>query len=79
MKLAKRTPRFDEKRKDFIPAMRAFHQPQRDHVKGPVPPKPFCLMCGGKVRTRVDYRAPDGTWLCKSCDTGAEVGMPRAA
>lgn len=79
MKLAKRTPRFSPKRKDFHPAMRAFHLPQREHVKGPVPIKPRCGMCGGKVHTREDFTTGGGWWLCKGCDTGAEVGMPRAA
>jgi hypothetical protein len=70
------------------PAARAFHAPQRDRPVRVQHPKPQCGMCGGKVHTRTDYRAPDegyprpgdaGWWLCPTCDTGPEVGMPRAA
>jgi hypothetical protein len=78
--------------KEGHPLMRGFHAPQRDHAAPVQHPKPMCGMCGGKVHTRTDYRAPDenrgfpyyrrgdvGWWLCPSCDTGPEVGMPRAA
>lgn len=93
MKLAKRKPLHSPKFRTQHQAAKSFHAPQRAHPAPVQMPKPRCGMCGGKVKTRTDYRAPDegspearklsrscgGWWLCKSCDTGAEVGMSRAA
>lgn len=94
MKLAQRTPLHSAKFRIQHQAAKAFHAPQRERVTPVQHPKPRCGMCGGKVHTRTDYRAPDpvddrprefhrkgdaGWWLCSSCDTGAETGMPRAA
>lgn len=93
--LRKRTRLISEAQRrelSLAPLVRGLHAPQRDHPTPVQHPKPRCGMCGGKVHTRTDYRAPDegrgfpynrrgdaGWWLCPGCDTGAEVGMPRAA
>lgn len=69
----------DAKELKAYPALRQFLAPQRERATPVRMPKPSCLMCGGKVRAKRDFRCDDGTWLCTSCDQGPEVGMPRAA
>lgn len=77
--LKPRAPLHSPKFRKQHPAARAFHAPQRAHAPKVQHPKPVCGMCGGKVHTRTDYTTGDGWWLCRSCDTGPEVGMPVAA
>jgi hypothetical protein len=79
MSRAKRSPLMPLKFLRDHPAARAFHAPQRQRVAPVQHPKPRCGMCEAKVHTRVDFTTGDGWWLCPSCDTGAEVGMARAA
>jgi len=78
-KLKPRSPRIPAKFRRKYPLTRAFLAPQREHPQPVQHPKPMCGMCSGKVHTRTDFTAGDGWWLCKSCDPGPEVGMPRAA
>ena len=81
-KLRKRQPLMTDARRrklNLSRVVRGFHAPQRDHATPAQHPKPMCGMCGGKVHTRTDFTTGDGWWLCPSCDTGPEVGMPRAA